>query len=82
MAASTSVSRFITGLGSVDVEDTNRLLIACVCVLAIARDLHPSEILETLAETFNDDDWGEIKRAILLRDFEKQMGAPAGTPVD
>jgi hypothetical protein len=82
VAASTSVSRFIAGLGSVDVDDTNRLLIACVCVLAIARDLHPSEILETLAESFDEDDWDELKKAILLRDFEKQMGAAAATPVE
>lgn len=82
MAASTSVSRFITRLGPFDVEDTNRLLIACACVVAIAKDLHPSEILEALSETFDESDWNEVKKAILMRDFERQMGATAVTPVD
>lgn len=82
VAASTSVSTFITRLGPFDVDDTNRLLIACVCVIANARGVHPSDILEALAESFNDDDWDELRRIILMRDFEQQMGVTAVTPVD
>ena len=64
-------------LGDVELEEVKQMLMAAVCLVAIAERLEPAEVLRCLAETFDDDDWAELKEAILRRHWEAQMGSAA-----
>ena len=76
----TSISGCISALGKRDFAEIEDLWIAATCLVALARDLTPAQVLKCLSDSFEEQSWNELKDDILVQYWEDQMRAAAAQP--
>lgn len=69
------VAAVIRALGKRKFEEVEALFIASTCVVALGRGLHPSELVECLADSISEAGWEGIKEDIFFDRFREELAS-------